>query len=601
MKSFAEKFLARWERKSLPALIAVSIAVSMVETMASEPKWKSGPFSHISQDEPLRSLIQSLGAANGISTVVSAKITEKISGKFQGQEPQKFLETISEANDLIWYCDGSTLYVYRSEEIRTRMIQLQTTTVSKLVSNLREAGISDSRYPLKASRGDAFAYVSGPPRFVELVLETASKLDAKSMETAPAFADNQLVRIFPLKYAWAADFTNSLGDRQIQVPGVASLLSSLINRQPLGADLFARQSSGSTGGARESQAIGALSGIQFPIPQGTGATAPAQVSIQADVRTNSVVIKDTRENLQRFQVLVGALDSPAGLVELNIAIIDVSSATTTDFGLEWRLFSKSKIAGRGANTVQGQTFSDFGASGSPAVPGVLEGYSLATLAENATTSLMARIQALEVEGKAKITARPTVLTFDNVEAQIDQTQTFHVRVACEREAKLFELRAGTVVKVTPHLVEEGRDWFIKLNVQIEDGSLAKDGAVDNIPLVSNSNITTQAIVAERQSLLLGGFIRTEESTSNSRVPVLGSIPVIGYLFGRTTKVRNNIERVFMITPRIVRTASDAGAVFVLDDSEKMNGAGDPAGGKSSGPGLQVPSWESASPQHQRFP
>ncbi len=580
------------------ALLTVSVAVSMGETGASEAKWRSGAFSHISQDEPLRSLVQSLAAANGMSAVVSSRVTEKISGKFQGQEPQKFLETISEANDLIWYCDGSTLYVYRSEEIRSHMIQLQTTTVSKLVSTLKDAGIWDSRYPLKATRGEALAYVSGPPRLVEMELETANRLDAKSIETAPAFADNQLVRIFPLKFAWAADFTNNLGDRQVQVPGVASLLSSLINRQPLGADYFSRQSVGAAGSTRESGAVGTSGGIQFPLPQGlTATTSSAQVSIQADVRTNSVVIKDTRENLQRFQSLVNALDAPAGLVELNIAIIDVSSVSALDFGVEWQLFSKSDIAGRATQSVQGQTFSTLAPGGAPAVPALLPGYSITALAENATSSLLARIQALEVAGKAKIAARPTVLTFDNVEAQISQTQTFHVRVAGEREAKLFEVRAGTVVKVTPHLVEEGRERSIKLNIQIEDGSLAVDGAVDNIPLVSNSNINTQAIVGERQSLLLGGFIRTEESITQSRVPLLGAIPVIGYLFGKTKKVHNNIERIFMITPKIIRTATDAGAGFVLDDTEK---SGSNVGGAAPDfPDSHAPAGETVSPHQDK--
>lgn len=553
---------------------------------ASEPKWKPGTFSHVSQDEPLRSLIESLASANGMSAVISARVSEKVSGKFQNQDPQRFLQTLSEANDLIWYCEGSTLFVYRSGEIRNQMVQMQSATVAKLVSSLKESGVWDARYPLKSARREGLAYISGPPRYVELVVQTAGRLDNTSIETAPAFADNQLVRVFPLRYAWAADQMGSSGDRQTQVPGVASLLGALINRQPLGADMFTQSMSALQGGqAREELSIGTAT--PFPFPQGIGTTGTPQVSIQADIRTNSVVVKDTRENLKRFQSLVNALDVPCGLIELNIAIIDVSSASNTDLGVEWQLLSKGSIGGRSATTVQGQTFSTLAPGGTPAVPGILPGYSIAALAETATSTLMARIHALEAVGKAKIAARPAVLTFDNVEARISQTQTFHVRVSGEREAKLFKVEAGTVVKVTPHLVEEGGGRSIKLNIEIEDGSLADKEVVDNIPIVSNSNINTQAIVAEQQSLLLGGFIRTEESTSQSRVPVLGAIPVVGLLFSKTSKVRNRIERVFMITPKIIRTAADAGETFVLDEPEKSRDADvrnkpldplDPAGG-----------------------
>src|SRR5437016_1566760 len=110
--------------KFLP-LIFASIALQASMVGASEPRWKAGTFSHVSQDEPLRSVLQSLASANGMSAAVSARVNERISGKFQSLDPQRFLESISEANGLIWYCEGSTLYIYRSDEIRTQMVQLQ--------------------------------------------------------------------------------------------------------------------------------------------------------------------------------------------------------------------------------------------------------------------------------------------------------------------------------------------------------------------------------------------------------------------------------------------------------------------------------------------
>jgi type II secretory pathway component GspD/PulD (secretin) len=76
------------------------------------------------------------------------------------------------------------------------------------------------------------------------------------------------------------------------------------------------------------------------------------------------------------------------------------------------------------------------------------------------------------------------------------------------------------------------------------------------------------MVGDGESLLLGGFVRTEESEKATQVPFLGSIPLLGYLFKSHEKVSSKMERVFMITPRIIQSAAEAGAIFEADDQER---------------------------------
>jgi type III secretion protein C len=118
---------------------------------------------------------------------------------------------------------------------------------------------------------------------------------------------------------------------------------------------------------------------------------------------------------------------------------------------------------------------------------------------------------------------------------------------------LFDVTAGVVLRVTPHIIKEDDTRQIKLAIQIEDGSFPDmdDEVVDNIPIVQNSIINTQAVVGEKESLLIGGYLRDEKSTRNRQIPCLGDIPLLGWLFKSKTDNDKNSERLFMITPTIV--------------------------------------------------
>ncbi len=562
------------ENKILAALLASLMLPTAIS--ASEPKWRKEPYTHMAQDEFLRDMLADFGSDNGIRTVVSHKVTDKVSGRFDGMEPKRFVEKICKAYALTWYYDGSSLFFYKSSDVRTRVMSLQFITFAKLAGALKETGIWDERWPIHTARGDDAVYVSGPPRFVELVIETANRLDGKEMENAPTFADGQMVKVFPLRYAWAADVTFSQeAGKQMTVPGVASLLNGLINKDPLPIRPPWAQT----------EASAALRGLSpktddrpdqlSPLMLNTG-MVKGRTAIIPDARTNSVVIKDTKENLQRYLGLVNSLDVPAGLVEISATIIDVSDGSVRDLGFEWEQTGTMHSGNINLNNHQGQTFSELnppkpGQTGiiPPAAPALLNGYTFSTLVTNAGSTILARIHLLETVGKAKINSRPAVLTFDNLRANIAHTETFHVRVSGERDANLFQIESGTFLRVTPHIVEDEGEKAIRLVVEIEDGSPSKENQVDAIPTVTTSIVNTQAVVGDGESLLLGGFVRTEESEKSSQIPVLGSIPVIGYLFKNNQKVHSKVERVFMITPRVIQTPGEAGLMFEADDKERQ--------------------------------
>ena len=153
-------------------------------------------------------------------------------------------------------------------------------------------------------------------------------------------------------------------------------------------------------------------------------------------------------------------------------------------------------------------------------------------------------------------SKPHVITLANVEAVLDNTETFFVRVEGEEEVDLFNVSVGTTLRVTPHVFEDAGRTHIKLLVNIEDGSTS-DQRVDDIPIIDRSSINTQALISEGQSLLIGGLVRETTQNSVSKVPLLGDIPVLGGLFRTNRKSSVQAERLFLLTPRLTSTPTSA--------------------------------------------
>jgi type III secretion protein C len=118
--------------------------------------------------------------------------------------------------------------------------------------------------------------------------------------------------------------------------------------------------------------------------------------------------------------------------------------------------------------------------------------------------------------------------------------------------------------VTPHVFRDRDSNRIKLMVNVEDGSLT-GRSVDQIPIVDRSTINTQALIAEGESLLIGGMVRDSATAGVDKVPVLGDIPVLGNLFKTQRKGGQRIERMFLITPRL---ASSKAATDVMDKARQ---------------------------------
>jgi type III secretion protein C len=282
-------------------------------------------------------------------------------------------------------------------------------------------------------------------------------------------------------------------------------------------------------------------------------------SVRADARINAVIVRDAPERMAMYARLIESLDIDVPLIEIEASVIDVSDDKSEQLGIDWRAHgnrfdvssSPNGLAGTGAPPTN--LANDLLRSANPVSAGA--GLVGTLIFGSDRSYFLARLNALADKGDARTVSKPRVLTIDNSEAVLQSTSEFFVRVAGERQVDLFNVSLGLTMRVTPTLVEDNQGRRIKMIVRIEDGNTNGGRLVDQIPVVNRNSISTQAVVGDGQSLLIGGYVIEENSGGKNGVPGLSEVPVLGWLFGQKTSKVRRVERMFMLTPRVV-TLSD---------------------------------------------
>jgi type III secretion protein C len=478
--------------------------------------------------------------------------------------------------------------------------------VAELRRVLGSLGIADRRFPIRYDGETGLVIASGPPRYVELVSDVARLIDQTS---APS--DKIVVQRFPLNYAWATDRTVTIDGQGVTVRGVASLLRGLYaangggqgavgDAAPAPRDTYRMKSLRSTGNnsgnglpstASARPPLPTLPGLSMadnarqpaadvpPLPAGAvagrtdGNTAePAAASagpvIEADPRSNAIFVRDRAENMPAFQALIESLDQRPGVLEIDATIIEITDNALKELGVDWRLHSghMDVQTGNGALAQTGNPDSlnpqGFGNPANQTSTGPIlstpAGGVLTAVIGGAGRYLLGRVSALQQSDQARVTASPKVETLDNVEAIMDNKQTFYVPVSGYQSADLYSVSAGVSLRVLPMIVPTSSTEQIHLNVHIEDGQLSTQ-QVGTLPIVSNSTIDTQALINNGESLLIAGYSVDQDDHAETAVPGLSKIPLIGGLFRFKHHQGQRFQRLFLLTPRIIAVSGPSAA------------------------------------------
>jgi type III secretion protein C len=553
-------------RSCLLGLLASLALLQPVQ--AVELRWPGRAFQIVAADKPLPDFLRELAASQGTTAVIDTKVTGVISGKFAGV-PLQTLDSVCTTNGLAWYYDGAFLFIEPASDARSEVLAVNNAT--RVADTLHRLGIADSRFPMTVvdRDGRGAIHVAGPKRYLEIVKQTIKLSDAPTLPS-----EVPEIRVFPLKYAWAADLTLPRGGKEMAVPGVVSALRSLYAKSTVGTAASPRSAAMPfrLGGQRKLKLRSGDSvdapKIEFPSSPGSTAEETATPLLaeelpqfQADPRTNAVIVRDLPARLPQYARLIEAMDVRPRLVEIEVTIMDIGADTLDSLGIDWRLHGKhvDLQSGRGNGaplTFDAQAGAGSGSNGTDSASLTLPGALLnVAIGHDARNYLLARVHALAQRGNANFVARPKVLTLDNIEAVLENQSELHVRVNGFQDAGLFSITAGTAVRVTPKVVDDGSPG-VMMSIHIDDGDLSP-AAVDQIPVVRRRTIQTQALVDEGQSLLIAGYTSEEKSNATTGVPLLSSLPIIGRAFRYEEKKQVNMERFYLLTPRLVTSRGTA--------------------------------------------
>jgi len=324
--------------------------------------------------------------------------------------------------------------------------------------------------------------------------------------------------------------------------------------------------------------------LQALLAEGKKATTPKEkIFISAYPATNSLLISAPAEDMKEIERIVGEIDTLRPQVLVEAAIIEVTTKKGEELGVEWLggigLGGDKAIVGgvtqKGGNLIStaagiGAGIATGGAAGATLVAAaagnIPSGLNIGVLGNSITyqgqsyPGLGAFIHALSTMDNINILSHPHLLTMNNEEAEITVGEnipyTTSTRVdTAGNPINSYDYRdVGVKLKIKPTI---NKDGFVYLNIQQEVtkvvSAIVSTGATSQIPAPTTLKRSTKTIVGVRdsQTIVISGLIQDDVTSTDSGIPFLSSIPILGYLFGYKTKKYDKTNLLVFITPRII--------------------------------------------------
>ena len=285
--------------------------------------------------------------------------------------------------------------------------------------------------------------------------------------------------------------------------------------------------------------------------------------VSSDSRTNTISVRETAEKLEEIRRLVDTWDVPVRQVSIEARIVRAQTNVSEDLGVRW--------GGGAYDTSDGNTFTVGGSLGTLDelrqvsggaegidVPGAL-GVNLGVTGEGASSFAIGfgnedflvdlELSALETDGRAEVVSQPRVLTADRQTATIKSGEEIPYQEASSSGATSVSFKEALLsLEVTPQITPDDK---IIMDLVVSQDSRGEVTA--GIPSINTNEVATQVLIANGETVVLGGIFQSEKATQVTKTPFLGDIPYVGRLFKRTEKIDERAELLIFITPKIVKT------------------------------------------------
>ncbi len=584
--------------RSLAVVLLCLGSISLAQQPTITPNYK---------DADIRKIVEAVGAVTGKNFILDPRVNAKVTMLSSTEmSPDAFYEaflSILEVHGYVAIATGDVIKVlpdasarqypgYLStdgagaDDIVTQVIQVQNVGAAQLVPILRP--LIPQYGHLAAHNGSNMLIISDRAHNVQRMVEIIRRIDQSNDED---------IEVVPLQHASAAEVVRVLtaltqAPSADGIPVTTSLVSDArTNSVLIGGDRSQRlrlraliahldtplQDGGDTQVRylRYADAEELATKLQTHFTQQATAGAAAatgvadQVSVWADTQTNAIVVNAPPKMMRSLMGIVDKLDIRRAQVLVEAIIVEVIAGKSADLGVTWAVDGSADNALVGVTNfppepgVVGLAGALSGTGDDVVDPTSLIGAGI-TLGvgriADTGTNFAAILRALQGDADTNIISTPTIVTTDNEEASLNVGQevpfvtgSFSNTGGAGGAVNPFQTvdrqQVGVKLVITPQ-INEGDSLLLKISQEISNIAQSSEGAVD---LITNQRIIeTTVIVEDGAILVLGGLLEDTLRESDQRVPILGSIPVLGALFrSRTTdKVKTNL--MVFIRPKILR-------------------------------------------------
>ena len=263
-------------------------------------------------------------------------------------------------------------------------------------------------------------------------------------------------------------------------------------------------------------------------------------SIIVTNRGNCLVIQDRSDNFPRLREMLAELDQPIPQVHIEARIVSISNEAKKQLGIIWGYNNYRDAAALAGKINPITTSADLSVS-EPTT-------SLAFGFIRQNVNLNVELQAMQSDSLLEILSSPSILVLDGKEAEIKQGKEIPYVTGTSTTVNTSFREANLGLKVKPTVLQDG---YVILDVGVTNDSVDQSTTSTSGLLINKQSITTNLFLEDKVTVVIGGILQQNKSRTNSKVPGLGDIPLLGNLFKNSDKFNDQTELMVFITPRVV--------------------------------------------------
>jgi type IV pilus secretin PilQ/predicted competence protein len=301
---------------------------------------------------------------------------------------------------------------------------------------------------------------------------------------------------------------------------------------------------------------------------------------QVDERTNTLFFRETRSNIDNIRKLLVQVDKPTKQVMIEARLVEVTANPKQAYGINWAgvvggATNPQTVGYSGTNgkpdPITGQLIPNDFTLGKPSKPSIFGNFGKLAAGQFAILTvpqMNLTLQALNEDSDAEFLANPRVVTADNMQAKIEIIRNqpvpqlnFNEQTATAVFGGFQDKKFGNTLIVKPSI---NKDSFITLAVKpeisnkVSDATFVFAGASVSSPVIDTRSLDSNVLIKSGDTLAIGGLLQDEVVKSRTKIPMLGDVPLLGYLFSSRSNIRTKRNLLVFVTPTIIDLAYGTG-------------------------------------------